>query len=316
MLFPLWPRRLSTARYGAVAAIVKATRCGAVAAIVLTAFSAAPRICAAPDPPKKFTKAQEAAWHVEQGKKLWEDNKTDEAVTQWKEALRIDPDNQDAKDLLAQAGVDAASPPVPVSPPPQEDPVKRKAEMVAGAKDVLARYAKVHDLASLSDTLEDRTADDLARPIVPALRDAIQAYEGGDDAWDPTLYDDFEHFIDTSGLSGVIQAGTSAAYSTTRIHGRAFLNALLPWVDRAGKSGLNLLFDYPDGMAHAADSLDKDTFTETEGKALLLDGPSLDDGVALEAREEDGQWRLGARKGQTINFNVRVDATKRLRKRG
>jgi hypothetical protein len=285
-----------------------------LAAVVLTALSAAPRIYAASDPPKKAGKAQDAQRYVEQGKKFWEDNKVDDAVAQWKEALRIDPDNQEAKDLLAQAGVPDASSSVPA--PPAEDPVKRKAEMVAGAKGVLTRYARVHDLASLSDTLEDRTADDLARPIIPALRDAIQVYEGGDDAWDPTLYDDFEHFIDTSGLSGIIQAGTGATYSTTRIHGRALLNALLPWVDRAGKSGLNLLFDYPDGMAHAADSLNKDIFTETEGKALLLDGPSLDDGAALEAREEDGQWRLGARKGQTINFNVRVDATKHLRKRG
>jgi hypothetical protein len=286
-------------------------RHGAVAAVLLATLSCAPRICAAPEPPKKFTKAQESAWHLEQGKKFWEDNKTDEAVAQWKEALRIDPTNQEAKDLLAQAG---AGDPAPSAP--QEDPVKRSAEMVAGAKDVLTRYARARDLVSLSETLEDRTADDLARPSLVALRDAIQTYEGGANAWDATLYDDFEHFIDNSGLSGIAEVGASAGYSTARLHGRAFLNALLPWVDRAGKCHVNLLFDYPDGQAHAADHLDKDTFTETEGKALLLDGPGLDEGVPLEAREEDGEWRVGARKGQSINFNVRVDVSKRLVRRG
>lgn len=303
MFFPLRPRRLSAARLGAMTTVV-----------VLTALSVAPRICAAPDPPKKAGKTQDAQKYVDQGKKFWEDNKVDDAVAQWKEALRIDPDNQEAKDLLAQAGVDvSAAPAQPAAPP--EDPAARKAEMVAGAKDVLRRYARAHDLASLCDTLEDRTADDLARPILPALRDAIQAYEGGDDAWDPTLYDDFEHFIDTSAFSAIVRSGASAAYSTDRLHGRAFLSALLPWVDRAAKCGLTVLFDYPDGMARAADSLDKDTFTPTGGQALLLDGPSLDDGAALEAREEDGKWRVGARRGQMINFNVRVDATKHLRKR-
>ena len=259
-------------------------------------------------------KAKAIAAHLAQGEKFWENNRVDEAVAEWKAVLKLDPDNIEASDMLQQAGAVAQPPPHPsVAPPPPEDPVKHRADAIAGTKDALIRYSRAASLPDFIDVLEDRAADEFGKALLIAYQDAIQTYESGSDAVDPTIYDQFESFIDQDGVATIIQAkqrGQVARYSTDRLHGRALAIAMLPWIARASKCRLDLIYLHPAGWEHAADSLDKDTFTESVQNTVLPEGPSLDDGTPIAVTLDGDKWRICPRQGQMFDFGVRIDATK------
>ena len=262
------------------------------------------------------SKAQQVALHLDRGKKFWENNDTDNAVSEWKCVLKLDPDNSEAKELLSEAGVgDAPLQPAPAAPQPVVDPVKHHQEIVTGCNDALQRWSKVVTLKDFADALDDRTADFLARTLMLSYRDAFQSTLLSVDPADPTIRDDYEAFLDANQLSDLLQTmegGTNPGYSTTRLHGRAFLLAMIPWVTRAEKSKLFLYYRRPAGWQNAANNLDQDTYLEAPGGAVLVDGPSLDDGAPLAAICEDGKWRIGARAGQMFDFDIHIDYPRRL----
>lgn len=265
-------------------------------------------------PQSEAAKAKAIAAHLAQGEKYWENNQVEAAVGEWKAVLKLDPDNIEASDMLQQAGAVPQAPPHPsVAPPPPEDPVKHRADVVAGTKDALVRYSKAASLPDFIDVLEDRTADEFGKALVIAYQDAIQTYESGSSAADPTIYDQFESFIDQDGVAIIIQAkqrGQVARYATDRLHGRALAQAMLPWIARASKCRLDLIYLHPAGWERAADSLDKDTFTEAAKNFVLPEGPSLDDGTPFAVTLDGDKWRICPRQGQMFDFGVRIDTTK------
>jgi len=296
-----------------------AARPGAIFAILIAIAVCSPvhakPVAAKPKKPAaspKASTAQEIAKHLELGKNYWEDNKTEEAVAEWRTVLKLDPSNQEAKDYLEQAGegpVQPIAPPPPSYTPPKVDPAVRKAELMAGAKDALTRYAKAETMAQLADVLDDESADTVARDILIMYRGGIQAFHSGTGALDPSIYDDYERFIDDNGLAPIIQAkeaGQVAGYSTSRLHGRAFLQQMTLWIPRLDKVRLYLIYGHPSGWAHAADHVEQDILTETVRGGILLDGPALDDGAPIQMQFEDGKWRIGTRAGLKLNFSLQL----------
>lgn len=279
-------------------------------AIVAVMGTACGAICAKPaeKPAPKYTRTQEIAWHLDQAQELKDQGKIDEAKIHWREVLRLDPNNQEAALGLDTALLDGVHIPRKNA---AAKVVLQQADLDKIGVDVRAAiktWVNADDIAGVGDILEDRTADPLGKRLLRAYRMAIMKVDGGISGPDTQLFDEFESYIDSNNLSQVANEVDDGIIASDlgRPYGRNLIESVQKWERRSLYSGIEMGLVRPFGIDHAARNLDKVKLTVVTPTLVLIDDADFDDPVPLEARFEDGKWRIGARPGSKLFYDVKI----------
>ena len=262
----------------------------------------------------KFSKLDIIAWHLQQGEDLKDEGRIDAAKAHWREVLRIDPKNHAARMALDTASLPGINVVGRVQKTEQID----VAAVSADVRDAIKRWVDATDIAGVAEVLEDRTADPLGKRLLRAYRESIMKVDGGVHSPDTQLFDEFERYVDSNNLNAVINEIADGTRSSDmgRLYGRELIRSVQKWERRAIFSGIEMTLVRPYGIDKAARHLEKVQLSIVNKDLVLIDDPDFDDPVPLEARFEDGKWRIGSRPGSTLFYDVRINlaGTHRLRR--
>ena len=261
---------------------------------------------AAAKPPPRFTRAQEIDWHLKQAREFRNRDRMDDARLQWFEVHRLDPGNQEALLGLELSGVS-----IPGSPRAAEHTSSKiDATAISGSvREAVRIWASATDLTGIGDILTDRTADPFGKRLTRAFRLGIMSADASVNySPDPELFDEFESFIDSTNLTPVINelSDSRTAGDSGRPYGRDLIHRLQKFERRAMLSGVEIGIIRPFGIDHAANDLNKIKLTIVSPTRVLIDDPDFENAAPLEARLEEGKWRIGARPGYTLFYDVKI----------
>jgi len=188
--------------------------------------------------------------------------------------------------------------------------------MVDESKHALKAFANARGLTALAEALDDKTDDAIAQKLIVVFRNNIQKVDGSQlHSPDPSLYDDFENYIDGAGLGPLVsrsELGLETPYYRGRPYGRKFLETLAPWVQRIESSGIYIRIIYPFNSENSADHIENCRFTITPSGEVDIDGPNVGPSTPIEAVWEDGDYRIAPRQGFRLlyQFQTRLEVRK------
>jgi hypothetical protein len=248
---------------------------------------------------RKFAPDAEAKWHYEEGMRLKKLDKMDDAIAQWKEALRIRPDYADVQkefDLISASSA-----------------VHIKHE-VGDIKDALTRYSKADTFFDLADILTDRSADEISWYLLNTEREeTMYLWQKPPASVNAYLFDMYEDFMKRHHLFAMLpdhssfdEQGTLVVNPKPDLSGRRLLSALAKWAKRICRSNVEIVMQSPDRLGFVGNKLDDLQYIFRTPDWVEIQGIESIMSVPLEARREGGKWRIGAALGSRLHYQISV----------
>jgi hypothetical protein len=128
-----------------------------------------------------------------------------------------------------------------------------------------------------------------------------------------SLFDTFEDFLQRNGLRAMLPDnsvfgadGVLQMQSTPSLRGRRLLKQLAEWAKRIRHSNVEIDLARPEHMKAMGESVDALSFIVRDPTWIEIDGIDAAKHTPIEARFEDGHWRIGAQTGARLNYETTV----------
>ncbi len=249
----------------------------------ITAVKTDPAQAAAPSDvpsPPDTTRASDIATGLRDAHELLSNGNAVGAVARWYDVLQLDPKNVEARENADHVQIEQA---------------RRMLSILSG----------VRNLSDMADAFDNRSCEQNALRFVPFLRDTVQSIDGANRYVDPALYDDFELFVESNGLAGIVAVpGGVVAPHARRPAGRELLRRLTRWIDRLHRDKLIIKVKAPPGLSPPDYNLRQWKFQVVSQGVVNIDGPPVLSMAPLKAIVEDGVWRIAPREGFSLTYDL------------
>jgi hypothetical protein len=263
---------------------------------------------------RKFTREEESDWHYREGLRLKKLGRIDEAMDHWAEALRLQPGREDVrKELRAALKESTAADAAPAIPPSE----------LAAIKAAVKQFADSKTFFDLSDILTERSANDIALDLMASetlvCRQLIAQLPTDDNRLLVIGLDQFlnkNRLMDTlrhHPLPGIIDPKVEIR-EPPLLEGRELLYELGKWAKGICHSTVIIYEVRPKVIKRLADQTPRLTYTPVGENCVEISGFNVPGLVPLEARKENGKWRIGALDGYVfadyfVNYHFHYPAS-------
>jgi hypothetical protein len=256
-------------------------------------------------PSAPASREAQAVWHYNEGVRLHRLGAMEAAMLQWDEALRLKPDYKEARHA-----VDAAEREIVAE---QESQLARAKSAIPEIKRTLKDYLTATTLHELNDLVTDRSANDIAPDLLYSERNTVMNLQQHPPLeLNATIFDEFDKFMRQHDLYTILPPRRNCLNDDVPpspapdISGRHLLSELTLWAKRIHRSGIDVTFDRSSYTGVLLKKVDSLTYAVRAADWVDIEGIDPDLYEPLEARFEEGKWRIGARPGDNLHLHMAV----------